>query len=211
MFTRTLISRALIGLGSVVLVGGLASSGNSTNTAPTEKPAAVEINQTAEVPKPLVETKDLPIREDIPYETITQNDTNLDLGTKTTTQTGVVGVKETIYTVVYTDGTETSRAIKSVSTVKVPVNEVIHVGTKTYSAPPAKTDPTPKTSTESATPANQSTGSGYTNVDGDRIPSPTYSDSVPDGASAQCKDGTYSFSAHRQGTCSGHGGVGSWL
>ena len=34
---------------------------------------------------------------------------------------------------------------------------------------------------------------------------------VPPGASARCRDGTYSFSAHRSGTCSHHGGVGVWL
>lgn len=30
-------------------------------------------------------------------------------------------------------------------------------------------------------------------------------------ASARCLDGTLSFSAHRQGTCSHHGGVAAWL
>lgn len=29
--------------------------------------------------------------------------------------------------------------------------------------------------------------------------------------SAICKDGTYSYSANRRGTCSGHGGVSEWL
>ena len=32
-----------------------------------------------------------------------------------------------------------------------------------------------------------------------------------DGASARCKDSTYSFSQHRSGTCSGHKGVAQWL
>jgi hypothetical protein len=31
------------------------------------------------------------------------------------------------------------------------------------------------------------------------------------GATAVCADGTYSYSAHRQGTCSHHGGVAQWL
>jgi len=31
------------------------------------------------------------------------------------------------------------------------------------------------------------------------------------GASAICNDGTYSYSAHRRGTCSHHGGVAQWL
>ncbi len=51
----------------------------------------------------------------------------------------------------------------------------------------------------------------YTNVDGQKTQSPTYYDSAPAGASARCGDGTYSFSAHRQGTCSHHGGVAEWL
>jgi hypothetical protein len=52
----------------------------------------------------------------------------------------------------------------------------------------------------------------YTNVDGVRVHSPAYSldGSVPACASATCADGTYSFSLHRQGTCSSHGGVSQW-
>jgi hypothetical protein len=34
---------------------------------------------------------------------------------------------------------------------------------------------------------------------------------VPAGATARCRDGTYSYSQSRRGTCSGHGGVASWL
>src|SRR6266516_4709936 len=33
----------------------------------------------------------------------------------------------------------------------------------------------------------------------------------PPGATALCNDGTYSYSQHRRGTCSHHGGVRSWL
>lgn len=34
---------------------------------------------------------------------------------------------------------------------------------------------------------------------------------IPSGASAICRDGTYSFSQSRRGTCSHHGGVAKWL
>lgn len=51
----------------------------------------------------------------------------------------------------------------------------------------------------------------YTNVDGYRVQSPTYYSSVPAGATALCRDGTYSFSLNRRGTCSRHGGVARWL
>ena len=52
----------------------------------------------------------------------------------------------------------------------------------------------------------------YRNVDGQSVHSPAYSSGgVPVGATAQCSDGTFSFSTHRQGTCSHHGGVARWL
>src|SRR5437899_6848231 len=34
---------------------------------------------------------------------------------------------------------------------------------------------------------------------------------APTGATARCRDGTYSFSRHHSGTCSHHGGVAMWL
>jgi Protein of unknown function (DUF3761) len=49
------------------------------------------------------------------------------------------------------------------------------------------------------------------NVDGDCISGPGHADSSPPGATAQCSDETFSFSQHRQGTCSHHGGVAVWL
>lgn len=51
----------------------------------------------------------------------------------------------------------------------------------------------------------------YTNSFGERVQSPTYYSSPPAGATALCRDGTYSFSKNRRGTCSGHGGVQKWL
>ncbi len=51
----------------------------------------------------------------------------------------------------------------------------------------------------------------YTNKDGQRVQSPTYYDKAPAGATAQCRDGTYSFSQNHRGTCSHHGGVAKWL
>jgi hypothetical protein len=53
----------------------------------------------------------------------------------------------------------------------------------------------------------------YKAKDGHEVHSPAKSthDQVQAGASAKCRDGTYSFSQHRRGTCSHHGGVGVWL
>lgn len=51
----------------------------------------------------------------------------------------------------------------------------------------------------------------YTNSQGNEVQSPTYYNSQPEGATAKCGDGTYSFSQSRRGTCSRHGGVANWL
>lgn len=51
----------------------------------------------------------------------------------------------------------------------------------------------------------------YTNTYGNRVQSPTYYPTAPAGATALCRDGTYSFSQSRRGTCSHHGGVAKWF
>ena len=48
----------------------------------------------------------------------------------------------------------------------------------------------------------------YKNSDGICVHSPSNN---PSGATAECRDGTYSYSLHRSGTCSGHGGVAVWF
>ena len=58
---------------------------------------------------------------------------------------------------------------------------------------------------------NLSNNNTYVNSDGNTVHSPAYSNNIPTGATAQCGDGTYSFSQHRSGTCSHHGGVATWL
>ena len=50
----------------------------------------------------------------------------------------------------------------------------------------------------------------YINVYGNKVHSPAYAPSRPAGASARCRNGTYSFSQNRRGTCSHHGGVATW-
>lgn len=68
----------------------------------------------------------------------------------------------------------------------------------------------------SAVPAGKSTLDSdryYINKDGKLVHSPAKSRTghPPAGATAQCRDGTYSFSLHHRGTCSHHGGVSHWL
>jgi Protein of unknown function (DUF3761) len=90
--------------------------------------------------------------------------------------------------------------------------------TATSSAPaPATQAPAPLVTTVAPPAAHApDTGSScgadsYVNVDGNCVHRPTTAATAPAGATAQCVDGTYSFSQHRQGTCSHHGGVATWL
>jgi hypothetical protein len=84
--------------------------------------------------------------------------------------------------------------------------------------PTATTVQTKPTSTEKVstpapvpTPHPTCTNGTYVNSAGNTICSPEAAPSAPAGATAQCVDGTYSFSQSHSGTCSHHGGVASWL
>jgi hypothetical protein len=54
-------------------------------------------------------------------------------------------------------------------------------------------------------------GDDYINSDGNCVHRPEQAPTAPTGATAKCGDGSYSFSQHRSGTCSHHGGVAEWL
>lgn len=54
------------------------------------------------------------------------------------------------------------------------------------------------------------TATHYTNVSGHCVHRPERASQAAIGWTAQCRDGTYSFSEHHRGTCSHHGGVARW-
>jgi SH3-like domain-containing protein len=89
----------------------------------------------------------------------------------------------------------------------------IHGSTIAFeTAPIATSAASPKTA-ETVQPRSvtrPTSGRSYVNIDGVRVPSPVFSDTRPAGATARCRDGSYSFSQHRRGTCSHHGGVAVW-
>ncbi|RYH64489.1 MAG: DUF3761 domain-containing protein [Alcaligenaceae bacterium] len=108
------------------------------------------------------------------------------------------------YDVTYVKGSETGRTEVKNEVTKPSVAQVTLNGTYVKPAPA----PAPK----AQAPSTSSCPNGvYTNSAGNRVCSPYQSSGAPAGASAQCSDGTYSFSQSRRGTCSGHGGVASWL
>jgi hypothetical protein len=51
----------------------------------------------------------------------------------------------------------------------------------------------------------------YTNSSNVKVHIPMVVPAIPIGATAKCKDGSYSFSQHGRGTCSGHRGVATRL
>jgi hypothetical protein len=60
-----------------------------------------------------------------------------------------------------------------------------------------------------AQPASIDCKSGYyKNVSGHCVHRPS---SDPKGATAKCRDGSFSYSEHASGTCSHHGGVARWI
>ena len=68
----------------------------------------------------------------------------------------------------------------------------------------------PGTTPDEADLSNHNT---YRNRDGNTVHAParSLSGKAPNGATARCRDGSYSFSRHHGGTCSRHGGVADWL
>jgi Protein of unknown function (DUF3761) len=94
---------------------------------------------------------------------------------------------------------------------------------KTAKTAPA-TAPTPAASTAATAPAATPAPSGAsqsapaattaaksTPSASKSAPSAAAESTDPTGATAKCKDGTYSKSQHHSGTCSHHGGVAEWL
>jgi hypothetical protein len=81
------------------------------------------------------------------------------------------------------------RVLSACPAIRAPASTTAHL------VPPAaiRTAPSPAR-TRAATPAKHQATSG-----------------APAGATAVCRDGSYSYSQHRSGTCSRHGGVGRWL
>lgn len=112
--------------------------------------------------------------------------------------------------------------VKGTSIIATPTPTVVTtaapsptVNPTSFPTPSSTFVPTPKPIAQPTIAPVQGSGLSndnyYTNTQGNTVHSPAYSNSAPDGATAICGDGTYSFSQSRRGTCSHHGGVSQWL
>src|ERR1700726_403007 len=84
-----------------------------------------------------------------------------------------------------------------------------------FQTPSASQSQSPSATSSGTTPSqakpNCTSNGTYVNSKGQTVPRPENCSAPPQGATAQCRDGTYSFSKSRRGTCSHHGGVAKWL
>lgn len=177
----TIAVASIVSLGTI---GAMAQSGTPSSNTP---PASTVSTQ----PQPKVETKTITTTEPVAYTSSTVDDPNLAQGTTQTRTAGVNGIRTFTYEVTLTDNVETARKEVSNVVTTQPVNEVIVHGTKA-----------PEPSCPNGT---------YVNSAGNTVCRPYEAPSAPAGATAQCEDGTYSYSQSRRGTCSHHGGVARWL
>lgn len=113
-------------------------------------------------------------------------------------------------------GGNTPPATQTVPQIQVKTDTT--VAPSSLSAPTSPVPGAPQVSPQTPTPKPAPFGCHipapngyYTNVDGNCVPRPYQAPAAPAGATAQCRDGSYSSSQHRSGTCSHHGGVEKWL
>jgi resuscitation-promoting factor RpfB len=214
------------GIALVVLVGSSSAYGATHATTPSAFSASSEVVSTATPttkhaapkptraqtptptpsPTPVITEKLVTDTVPVPFASTQVQSANLAKGTSSITTTGVNGVKTRTYTVTYTDGVETGRSLTSETVTTPPVTQVTTVGT--YVAPAA---PAPAQAPAPAPAPATCTNGSYVNSAGNTVCRPAASADVPAGATAKCVDGVYSFSQSRRGTCSGHGGVATWL
>lgn len=152
--------RVLIAFGSMavlLVVGGAANAAALSGLSGTTETAdAVDATRPSVVveattsptptptPTPVVSVTRVDESESIPFESVSVDDPNRDVGTSAVTTTGQVGTKVRTYEVTTTDGVETARTLTSETVTVAPVQQVTSVGTRVpYVAPAPVAAPAP--------------------------------------------------------------------
>jgi hypothetical protein len=163
------------------LAAAVASAAPSRSASHTATPTPTP------TPTPVVTTELVTEDAVIPYGSTTVDSATLAQGTDQVTTAGVNGVTTTTFEVTKTDGVETGRHQVKQEVTTPPTAQVTTHGTYVAPAPAPVAPAAPAPVQQAPAPAVPASG-------------PT----------ALCNDGSTSFSAHRQGTCSHHGGVAVW-
>ena len=187
-----IIAIALAGVG-ILGTGAVATiqNGRTVVNSPSYHREGEKGTDLTEVKQPVVETKTETKEVEIPFSTTTIQDSSKAKGTSYVKTEGQNGTKTEIYEVTYTDGEVTDRRLVSSEVTKEPVNKVVAEGTYVKPA------------------TNNCPNGTYKNSAGNTVCRPAQTNTG--GATAQCRDGSYSYSQSRRGTCSHHGGVARWL
>ncbi|WP_300380035.1 3D domain-containing protein [Clostridium sp.] len=96
----------------------------------------VEPSLKAEIKKDLkinlvkVEVKNELATEEIGYDVVVESDSSLDNGLEEVRQDGIHGEKQVTYKVVYKNGSEVSRTLKSSKVIAEPINKILIQGTR---------------------------------------------------------------------------------
>ncbi len=196
--------KVLLGVVALFVFAGIVGGGQpktTLNTTDTANKSPSQQSQTSDNHSnaPNITTKTETETQPIPFTSTTIQSAAFAKGTSKVTTAGVNGSQDLTYEITYTNGKQTDKKLTSTTTTLQPVTEVTSIGTYVAPAP-------------APAPAAPSCPNGtYVNSAGNTVCSPYNSPSAPAGATAQCGDGTYSFSQSHSGTCSHHGGVAQWL
>jgi hypothetical protein len=224
---------AIILVGLIIVVGALSSHGKSHNAdnastsstssvvvpaTPSPRPAAARIHYTACDPNISVGPRTTCGFADNVFRAFAQEAAQ---GSEQATVTATSPATRKTYTVhcgtthevtVCTGGTD-ARVRFPLWAAKVyqPAKPGDESNAATPSTEESASESSPESEEGSHEPSAECTSGTYENSSGNTVCKPEESSTVPAGATARCEDGTYSFSEHRSGTCSGHGGVAEWL
>ena len=77
-----------------------------------------------------VEIKKQVETQEIDYDVVVEEDSNIDSGLEEIKQDGITGEKEVVYEVVYKNGEEVSKSVKSTKVIKEPTNKIVAQGTR---------------------------------------------------------------------------------
>ncbi|NQO95067.1 G5 domain-containing protein [Streptococcus suis] len=121
---------------------------DGVETARTVKSDSITTPATAKVIKvgtkpvrvPVVTTEEVVETQVVPFETIREDDPNLEVGKEVVETEGANGERTIVYTVTKTDGVETARTVKSDSITTPATAKVIKVGTKPVHVPVVTTE-----------------------------------------------------------------------